>query len=176
VVQPLFVFCENVGNLFVSGFEEVVRDLRNLGYGVEAEMFSAREVGAPHNRERVYILGYAKGGGAGGLAVAGGEEQAGEPRRDVGEADVREGVTAARLPLFPPGRKALEAWGAILGERVEAEPIISRMADELAPWVDGYEEGHEGRFYALGNGVVPAVAGYAFVVLLARMLGGAVRP
>jgi hypothetical protein len=48
------------------------------------------------------------------------------------------------------------------------------MDDELAKELDGYKEGHETRLYALGNGVVPTCAGYAFLVLLSRMLGGTV--
>lgn len=38
------------------GYDQVYRDLRNLGYRVETGIYTASEVGAPHQRERIFIL------------------------------------------------------------------------------------------------------------------------
>lgn len=55
-----FVLIENVeGMLSTGGAERVCRDLRRLGYDAEIGMFTAEEVGAPHLRQRVFILGVA---------------------------------------------------------------------------------------------------------------------
>ena len=55
-VRPVWCFFENVGGHLTIGFPEVYQSLRNLGYSVEAELFTAAEVGAPHKRERLFIL------------------------------------------------------------------------------------------------------------------------
>mgnify|MGYP003131835093 CR=1 FL=1 len=65
--QPRIVFLENVEGIISAKTAEgesvlqyVLRELEGLGYFAEAGIFSASEVGAPHQRKRVFILGYAK--------------------------------------------------------------------------------------------------------------------
>ena len=55
-VRPVFCFFENVSGHLTMGFPEVYASLRNMGYAVEAGIFTAEEVGAPHERERLFIL------------------------------------------------------------------------------------------------------------------------
>ena len=55
-IRPLWCFFENVGGHLTLGFEEVAQSLRGMGYKVEAGLFTAAEVGAPHKRERLFIL------------------------------------------------------------------------------------------------------------------------
>jgi DNA (cytosine-5)-methyltransferase 1 len=55
-IRPLWCFFENVGGHLNLGFDEVYKSLRDLGYQVEAGLFTAAEVGAPHKRERLFIL------------------------------------------------------------------------------------------------------------------------
>jgi DNA (cytosine-5)-methyltransferase 1 len=57
-VEPLWCFFENVEGHVTLGYAEVYRDLRALGYRVEAGLFTAAEVGAPHQRKRLFILAY----------------------------------------------------------------------------------------------------------------------
>jgi site-specific DNA-cytosine methylase len=58
--RPWFVLIENVGGMLSSGgAERVIGDLRRLGYQVEVGLFSAAEVGASHERQRVFILAVA---------------------------------------------------------------------------------------------------------------------
>ena len=52
----LWFFGENVSGHLTLGFPTVQRSLRNLGYRVEAGLFTAAECGAPHKRERLFIL------------------------------------------------------------------------------------------------------------------------
>ena len=55
-----FVLIENVGGMFSSGgAERVWRDLRRLGFASEGGLFTAEEVGASHERERLFILAVA---------------------------------------------------------------------------------------------------------------------
>lgn len=58
-VQPGIVFFENVGGHLTLGFESVRNELQGMGYRVTAGLFTAAEVGAPHRRERLFILGVA---------------------------------------------------------------------------------------------------------------------
>ena len=70
-VRPLWCFFENVSGHLSLGFSEVRQSLSDMGYAVEAGIFTAEEVGAPHRRERLFILairrdclGYAKHNGS----------------------------------------------------------------------------------------------------------------
>lgn len=55
-IEPVFLFAENVGNHLNIGYEAVRRDLQEMGYHVEEGIYAAQEVGAPHRRERLFIL------------------------------------------------------------------------------------------------------------------------
>jgi DNA (cytosine-5)-methyltransferase 1 len=55
-VGPVGCFFENVAGHLTMGFPEVYAILRSMGYSVEAGLFTAEEVGAPHERERLFIL------------------------------------------------------------------------------------------------------------------------
>jgi len=57
-IEPPICFFENVSNHLRVGFEEVANDLRAMGYQIKAGLFTAAEVGAPHKRERLFILAY----------------------------------------------------------------------------------------------------------------------
>lgn len=56
--QPAFGFFENVSGHLVLGFDRVAEDLERLGYRVAAGVFTASEVGASHQRERLFILAH----------------------------------------------------------------------------------------------------------------------
>lgn len=55
-VRPVWCFFENVDDHLTMGFDQVYRDLRDMGYTVEGDVFSAAEAGAPHDRQRLFIL------------------------------------------------------------------------------------------------------------------------
>ena len=59
-VQPSLCFFENVARHLSVGFEQVANDLDDLGFGVAAGLFSAEEVGAPHQRKRLFIMAHHK--------------------------------------------------------------------------------------------------------------------
>ncbi len=55
-IKPVCCFFENVANHINIGYREVRSDLEGLGYRVEEGIFSAEEVGGPHQRKRLFIL------------------------------------------------------------------------------------------------------------------------
>lgn len=62
-VRPRWIIIENVRNLLNIGFAEVLQDLSDLGLDAEWEVISASSVGAPHLRERLWIVAYPHGDG-----------------------------------------------------------------------------------------------------------------
>ena len=66
LLRPEFVLVENVPPLTTSrggwDFAEVLGDLASLGYDATWDRFRGSDVGAPHRRERIFVLAYADGG------------------------------------------------------------------------------------------------------------------
>jgi DNA (cytosine-5)-methyltransferase 1 len=60
-MQPRICFFENVEGHISLGLREVIRELESIGYRATWGIFSAREVGAPHQRKRVFIMADNKG-------------------------------------------------------------------------------------------------------------------
>ena len=58
ILRPKYVILENVRGHFGLGFREVLSDLASIGYDVRWTLIRASEVGAPHRRERLFILAY----------------------------------------------------------------------------------------------------------------------
>ena len=59
-IRPVRCFFENVEGHISLGLREVIEDLESLGYQTTWGIFSASEVGALHQRKRIYILGDSK--------------------------------------------------------------------------------------------------------------------
>lgn len=57
-IRPSTAFFENVSGHLRLGFEKVHKDLGDMGYRVAAGLFAAQEVGAPHERVRLFILAH----------------------------------------------------------------------------------------------------------------------
>lgn len=90
-----------------------------------------------------------------------------EGRRASAAEREREREGADEWPPWPPGPTDSDAWGRVLERHPELapalEPPVRGVANEFAPWLD--------RLRALGNGVVPVQAAYAFNELRTRLLG-----
>lgn len=73
-LRPRFIFLENVPAITVRGLDRVLLELTKIGYDCRWTIVSAAEVGAPHLRERWFLLAYANG-------ERGGDESDGIGRR-----------------------------------------------------------------------------------------------
>jgi DNA (cytosine-5)-methyltransferase 1 len=135
-VRPRYVVIENVAALLVRGFDVVLADLHELGFDAEWSVLSACAMGAPHTRERLFVLAHANDERA----------EAGWPQRVRDDEAVARGrVRAQHLHAAPkPRRRQGESHWAL-------EPEMDRMADGLSPELD------RRRLFALGNAVVPQV-------------------
>jgi site-specific DNA-cytosine methylase len=122
-IRPAFCFFENVGGHLRLGFEQVHDDLRSVGYRVKAGLFTAQEVGAPHKRERLFILAYA--------------ESAGD-EREAGNIPAAHGGSDGSLFRFADDAGEFVADGAcLLGQRPCPERDCSGQPEEKAGGIGG---------------------------------------
>ena len=61
-LQPRAVVLENVAALLTRGLDRVLGTLAEVGYDAEWHCIPAAAVGAPHVRDRVFIIAYSDGG------------------------------------------------------------------------------------------------------------------
>ena len=180
-VRPALVFLENVAGHVGLGLGGVLRDLRESGYRATATLVRASDVGAPHQRERVFILAVEDGGssGVGGECATGQDARnrisggSGGALADTSRTDWRSmrerngeatagSANADRGPLFPPGPGDLDAWRRIL----EADPSLSpALEPPFRLLAHGMAADRRQWLRLLGNGVVPLQAAYAFTAL-----------
>lgn len=60
-LRPRYALIENVLGLLVRGLERVLSDLASIGYDAEWTTLRASDFGAPHKRERLFIVTYPNG-------------------------------------------------------------------------------------------------------------------
>ena len=103
--RPGWVFLENVEGHITLGLSTVISDLEEMGYRSTWGIFSAAEVGAPHQRKRVFIL--AHGIGTGLQGHAGNEQGTGWQGTRL-----RRPIAESCLPLQWPARpgEAQQEW------------------------------------------------------------------
>lgn len=61
--RPAWIIAENVAALRSRGLDTVLGGLASIGYDAEWHCIPASAIGAPHRRDRVWIVGYPTGGG-----------------------------------------------------------------------------------------------------------------
>ncbi len=120
---------ENVPALLWRGIERVLGDLAAIGRDAEWESLPAAAFGAPHLRDRVFIVTYPQCWG-----LESGLLRRGEPQTIIP----------------PPNRRT--SFGTYLGETWSDEPQISLMDDGLTGKMAEFSS------RATGNAVVPQVA------------------
>jgi DNA (cytosine-5)-methyltransferase 1 len=155
-VRPRFVFVENSPLLVKRGLAVVLGDLAEMGYDARWGIVGAHHVGAPHKRDRIWVVAYANNG------LSERQEQEIRSRRnaacacDQDLADSNGPRRQKQRSAIPNGEKheAAERGGWWC-----AEPRLDRVANGVA------HRSH--RLRAIGNGQVPAVAALAW-----RLLGG----
>lgn len=131
-----FFLLENVRGMVSSGgAERVWRDFQRLGCAVEGGLFTAAEVGAPHERERLFILAVADGGGdrqQWGSQQNVRKVQSGEQAPRWGDAERRDrDVAGVNLADTAVARLERGKSGGTSGQRRES-PAFERVSRALA--------------------------------------------
>jgi DNA (cytosine-5)-methyltransferase 1 len=60
-LRPRYVLVENVPGLLTAGMGDILRDLAACGFDAEWDSLRASDFGAPHRRERIWLVAYADG-------------------------------------------------------------------------------------------------------------------
>ena len=83
ILRPRFIVLENVRGHLTLGFKEVLAHLAKVGYDARWQIVRASDVGAPHRRERLFIVAYAFGARREGIiGTANGSWQSGQTLAD----------------------------------------------------------------------------------------------
>ena len=185
VINPSRVFFENVEGHVSLGLNTVLADLEDRGFDTTWGIFSAREVGAPHQRKRVFILGNTQHAGSFSSTLTGGDETSGHdnPRgqnQTVEPAGASEPSSCGDIPreladTGGNGRQGqgepIKPCGAVKDSSREADNAVHECVPQLWPTepsvgrvVDGCTDRMD-RIRLLGNGVVPQTAARAWTVL-----------
>lgn len=166
-VGPSLVFVEEVGAFLCDeGAGRLLAGLAALGFDADWVSLRASDVGAPHRRERVFILAHRDGGR---LEVERLAERAGLEGSRGREPDGRRDD----WPLdWPPGPGEAR-WDAVL----DLDPTLAPALPDVRGVADGVSEGLDDtdhridRLRCLGNAVVPQQAAAALRELLERVRG-----
>jgi DNA (cytosine-5)-methyltransferase 1 len=153
-VGPRYAFVENSPMLTSRGLGRVLGDLAAMGYDARWGVLGAVDAGAPHRRDRIWIV--ADANGMRELQPQGREcEQRG--RLGNGGAHLADADGAQCKGDERPERVAAEHADISSAGWWKTEPDMGRVAHGVANRVD--------RLKAIGNGQVPAVAALAWRIL-----------
>jgi DNA (cytosine-5)-methyltransferase 1 len=129
VLRPRYALMENVRGHLSLGFNRVLGDLAEIGYDAEWQVISAAAVGAPHKRDRVFIVAYAA-------------SEHGNGRKD-------KFVYSKQSETISEFRNGGRSY--VVGNNDWLfEPNVGRVANGIPDRVD--------RLKGLGNAIVPQVA------------------
>lgn len=172
-VKPAWVVGENVPGLIRIALDAVLADLEAQGYETITLVLPAHALGAPHKRDRVWVVGYAEHYGRDATEVVGGIEsggdsvtertqQASEPTGSGGKhgtvADTARGGFGGWQGNHHPGdndtdqqdRQQARSQAGRYSWQWETEPGMGRVADGVPNRVE--------RLKLLGNGQVVQAA------------------
>ena len=163
-IQPQFAIIENVSALRSRGLDEVLRSLAKIGYDAEWHCIPASAVGAPHRRDRIWIVAYPSRNRL--------QEREGKDRESlcserlqsrvdlVGKSfDVADAIRIGQSGSWAHGdarnseadgeRQTTQLIYGSFGNIWCAEPDVGRVANGVPGRVD--------RLRGLGNAVVPQI-------------------
>jgi len=150
--RPPLVFLENVEGIISSKLKgdgwsdppdtpvllHVLRELERLGYNATAGVFSAREVGAPHQRKRVFIVGCRADLSESGRAIISGFLNNGRDRPAL--EDARDRRIRKRDSNVDENGRALDRRGESLSRRRDGQTNNSWVTDSAYPAPRGQDQ------------------------------------
>jgi DNA (cytosine-5)-methyltransferase 1 len=163
-IRPQYIIMENVPGLLVRGFDRILGALAEIGYDAEWDIISAADVGAPHKRERLWVVAYPN-------RVRKLQQEGPKPKigRWTGNGSKEKTMAHTLRPRLErhagngernnqwkwnekkeDGYIAQESLRACTHEGWDIEPQLGRMADGIPDRIH--------RLRGLGNAIVPKIA------------------
>ena len=183
ILRPKFIILENVRGHLSLGFKEVLGDLTKNGYDAKWRVVRASDIGAPHQRARLFIIAYSNGKGLQGSRWQErgfGSEFTTDTNSDACEKSRR---TDREISATDRGLQSRQDIGQARGEHrfsrsMEKETIpnaldqgklnakfVEYMMGLPNGWVTDLDLSRTQQLKMLGNGVVPQQAYYALELL-----------
>ena len=177
-IRPQYVYVENSPMLVTRGLDVVLADLSSLGFDAKWGVVSAADVGAPHKRERIWIVANARHGSGGNIgsvktrnyasckwatnssSISGSSEQPKNVAYSVNEGPLgglQRGQDSHRESELGHTGRCSSAHGQSKQGWWSIEPNVGRVANGVAARMD--------RLKAIGNGQVPLCAATAWELL-----------
>ena len=162
-LRPKLVIVENVGALLHRGLDAVLGTLASLGYDAEWHCIPASAVGAPHRRDRLWIIAYPAQERRGEawelryLKLAEWLSCGGEARFPANDIEAgAEGLEPQKVSGFPAFSWCQNVRRAedLRGRSDIPPPLFRGSRDGIPNWVD--------RVGACGNAVSPQMAEWLF--------------
>jgi DNA (cytosine-5)-methyltransferase 1 len=162
-VRPRYAFIENSPMLVNRGLGTVLADLAKLGFDAEWGVLGAADVGAKHQRDRIWIVArqrklFSHPNNRDFRGKQQSQSPSQTPRESGHVANANDSIRGGERWGVWSDKNSKSKWNlhSIFNQ---SEPI--RMADGVAARVD--------RLKAVGNGQVPQVAGIAWKLLNERL-------
>ena len=162
-VRPRFVFVENSPMLTSRGLGTVLGDLASMGFDAKWGVLGAADVGAPHQRDRIWIVARQRDvlPHTQHDRIRRWEQQQESVTQKVDAYAGMSGLPPRNNQAFRPQLQALgkQSWGGFCrGNRYQENArVVCGINDGMAARVD--------RLKAIGNGQVPLCAATAWRIL-----------
>lgn len=197
ILRPKFIVLENVRGHFGLGFREVLGDLASCGYDATWRLVQASDVGAPHRRERLFILAYAESGWTRGKSIGISQKDAGigcgchkeiasntnsdartQSRRTSGSLraeDYRLRTRQDKRKTRSESRFSLEMDKKTVPTPLDQGKLNAKFVEYMMGlpegWVTDIGLSRSQQLKILGNGVVPQQAHHALELLWEQACG-----
>ena len=161
-IRPSWVIAENVSALRSRGLDEVLRSLAEIGYDAEWHCIPASAVGAPHRRDRIWIVAYPRHGSGGNFGlVKAGQNTQGKWSANTSEVSGSSQQSASLAYPNSVGQRAKDGSqqsardtagqcfgdsSSVGSERVVADPDATGWQGRLHWWANQERQSQSGYF------------------------------
>jgi DNA (cytosine-5)-methyltransferase 1 len=184
ILRPKYIILENVRGHLSLGFKEVLSDLAKNGYHARWRIVRASDVGAPHQRARLFIIAYSSSEGlqgswnktndlANGFTSNSNCNACEKSRRTDREISGASGGLQSRQDIGQARRKhrcSCEMADQEIPPTLDQGRLNTKFVEYImglpSGWVSDLDLSRSQQLKILGNGVVPQQALHALQLLL----------
>jgi DNA (cytosine-5)-methyltransferase 1 len=171
-IRPRYVIVENVAALLFRGLSDVLGDLASLGYDAEWHCIPASYIGAPHRRDRIWIIAHRNSDNQ-SKSIISFDDEASRVQSNASNSD------SERLQRGEEAGDNGKNWAQSRNQLITGCRGVSRSAWEIEPNVGRVANGvpaRMDRLKSLGNAVVPQIPEILGKAIISHALRHAPRP